>query len=796
MECIAASCSIPSGITDVGQYRHMWAKSPDGEDKQGESLTAHTLRVWDNLLRLRERTPLLAELCGVPRFWTRSAIAVAIHDLGKCSAGFQSMLRGRGNFGHRHEVLSAVFLRWLLKQDPNGDLPWIAAAVLTHHKDLRDIHQRYRPADEVLGTADGLEELKSELRIDFYETAEALFRETLWPRMQESGIPLPASVGEAVQSTWSPDDGVRELRQTVDAALDLWQSIRRANATESKALAGRFARGVLIMADHAGSAWEKLRWAEELKSRDRMPQRLGLDEAALREHQRKAWTARGSAVLTAPTGSGKTEAALLWAANLGTRSEGHPVLFYVLPYQASLNAMRSRLGRVLGNESVALQHSRAVQALYRQLLEQDYESHRAQRLAKREVALARLHATPIRILTPYQLLRGAFQLKGHEAIWTDACGGLMVLDEIHAYEVARLGMILATLRHLARDLGVRVLVMSATLPSRLIHLLSDILPGSDRIVADAQTLCVFRRHRLDLVDAGLLEDVTVERIEAEARAGLAVLAVATTVGRAQELWGRLRQRLGDYVQLLHGRFHADDRFKKEVSLLNRRGKLAVGPYGPTVLVATQVVEVSLDVNFDVLYSDPAPLEALLQRFGRVNRWPEPGNALRDVRVMKRIPEGSPVYEEQVVRAAIAALQPVAGRALEEESLQAILDGVYQGETGEQWESNVRSAMNSFEREVLSSLRPFESDEAIEDRFEELFDGFEVLPKVEEHRYRERMELEPLLAPSLLVPVTSGQFWRMKRAGALERKDNVWVANRPYSADEGLQVKGGPRDDGV
>ncbi len=780
----------------MDQYRHIWAKSPKGEDKQGESLTAHTLRVWDNLLRLHERTPVLAELCSVPRFWERSAIAVAIHDLGKCSAGFQWMLRGKDNFGHRHEVLSVVFLRWLLNQDPNGDLPWVAVAVLTHHKDLREIHERYRPADELLGTADGLEELKSELRAEFYETAEGLFRDTIWPKMQESGIPFSASVGQAVQSTWIPADGVRELRETVNAALDLWRLIRRASATESKSLAGQFARGVLLLADHAGSAWEKFRWLEELKSVDLMVRRLSLDDSSLRGHQREAGEVTGNAILTAPTGSGKTEAALLWAANVGARSAGRPVLFYVLPYQASLNAMRSRLGRVLGEGSAALQHSRAVQALYRQLLEREYDPRRAQHLARREVALAGLHATPIRILTPYQLLRGAFQLKGHEAIWTDACGGLLVLDEIHAYEPARLGMILATLRHLVRDLGVRVLVMSATLPSRLINVLKELLPGCDRIVADKEMLRLFRRHRLELIDADLLDDAIAERMEADARSGTAVLAVATTVGRAQELWKKLRLRLGDQAQLLHGRFHAEDRFQKEIRLLNERGKLAgTDPQSTTVLVATQVVEVSLDVNFDVLYSDPAPIEALLQRFGRVNRWPD-GNTLRDVRVMRKVPDGSPVYDEQVVRAAMESFEGVAGRPLDEASVQAMLDAAYKGEMGERWETEVRRAIESFQREVLSSLRPFESDERIGDRFEELFDGFEVLPKAEEGRYRERTESEPLLAPSLMVPVTTGQFRRMKRLGALERKDGIWIANCPYSSEQGLLIDTELREDGV
>ena len=64
---------------------------------------------------------------------------------------------------------------------------------------------------------------------------------------------------------------------------------------------------------------------------------------------------------------------MLWAARTRVQGSGKPVLFYVLPYQTSINAMQLRLARSLGTTKVALQHSRAAQAIYRQLLDRDYE---------------------------------------------------------------------------------------------------------------------------------------------------------------------------------------------------------------------------------------------------------------------------------------------------------------------------------------------------------------------------------------------------------------------------------------
>src|SRR5207244_3724027 len=126
-------------------------------------------------------------------------------------------------------------------------------------------------------------------------------------------------------------------------------------------------------------------------------------------------------------------------------------------------------------------------------------------------------------------------------------GSLMIFDEIHAYEPSRLGMILATIRHLTRNLGVQALIMSATLPKRLRHCLRDILPGGNETVATPEVYTEFRRHRIHLLDGNLLDPSTAERIRIDAAEGKAVLVVATTVGRARQMYRHLRDYLGDQV---------------------------------------------------------------------------------------------------------------------------------------------------------------------------------------------------------------------------------------------------------
>ena len=759
-------------------YPDIWAKSPKADETQGESLESHTLHVWKNLCRLRQRLPDLGELCAMPRLWHRASVAAMIHDLGKCCKGFQKTVRGEGKFPQRHEVLSVALLSWLFPVDRHGDVPWIAASVLTHHKDLDEIGKLYPEDFDYDSIA---EQLQPEATPQFFQTAEQIFQHCFWPLLSDSictDITCP-------QGGWAPLDLTGVIRPTLTTVFDLAKRIRGQNAASPDAIAGRFLRGLLVLADHAGSAKETFGTMAQIKSEALMMSSLKVTAESLYPHQKDL--PPGNATLIAPTGSGKTEASMLWAARTGAQSPGSPVLFYVLPYQASINAMQARLAASFGDAKVTLQHSRAVQAIYRQLLDREYQPVLAARLARKERSLAKLYAKPVRILTPYQLLRGAFQLKGHEALWTDAASSLMIFDEIHAYEPARLGMILATLRHLTCDLGVRALIMSATLPNRLLGCLRDILPNGNHVAAGPAIHAKFRRHRVHLLDGDLLSPATADRVRADAAEGKSVLVVATTVGRAQQVYRYLHHDLGERVSLLHGRFHAEHRFEKEKDLLAKRG-----PSGsdPVVLVATQVVEVSLNVDFDVLYSDPAPLEALFQRFGRVNRWRSV--PLRDVFVMNSIPEGSPVYDSKLLAAAFEQLVRFDGAPLDESAVQQMLDTIYDGPIGESWITDLNKHMADFQRNVLDTLLPFRSSEDIEKQFDELFDGCEVLPKCLEPEYARRLEEDELDAPALLVPITRGQFFSIHPT----RKHDVWIADRPYSKEEGLDVKGRSQVDGI
>jgi CRISPR-associated endonuclease/helicase Cas3 len=775
------------------EFPEIWAKSPEEPGGVGQSLVTHTRAVLARLASLRERQPMLPDLCGQPRLWRWAALACALHDLGKCAPGFQAMVHGGGSrFPHRHEVISLSVLPILLDGAAKTDLRWVAAGIVSHHWELAKLREAYPRADPTMDIPDGCAALVRALDQHTVERMWAVATEALLPAAAALGFVDRGSVSGAAPrfvewATWVPGN----VRRCLDAVEGL---AGKAVGVDQTALACRFLRGLVLLSDHAGSAGEA--FTDVPAFADPASMRCALaritDASEPYDHQRAAMETGTPAVLVAPTGSGKTEASLLWAAAQRREGRGAPPIFYVLPYQASLNAMRARLGDLFGDPAVVLQHSRAVEALYRQLLDRGYSPADAARTAVHEKNLGRLHVSPVRVTTPYQLLRGAYQLRGHPALWADAAGGIFILDEVHAYETTRLGMILELLSHLTQDLGARVLVLSATFPGVLREALAAAVGRASEIVASGETHERFRRHRLLLAEGELVDPETVARIAGSARRGMAVLVVATTVARAQAIWSELRrpEHLGSAakgVRLLHSRFCARDRFLKELEV---RASLATDgqrlPGEPTVLVATQVVEVSLDIDFDVLFSDPAPLEALVQRFGRVNRRRRLPTA--DVVVMTRVPEDSPVYPAELVHAALARLRTSAGETIDEAGIQTWLDEIYRGEIAAEWHRGVVEARSAFRRDVLDSLTVFDSSPELTQRFDDLFDGSEILPRGLEAEYRERRRREPLAASELMVPITSRQASWLARQGRLRRDvDGLRIADVHYDAELGLDL---------
>lgn len=749
---------------------HIWAKSGRG-GRAAETLTQHTDTVLQRLGAWRRRYPGLATHTSRPDLWDLAAWSCLLHDIGKTARGFQAMLEPGGpRFVHRHEALSLVAVGWLDASDET--IGFVAAGVATHHKDLDVIRQSY-PFDT---------EERDLLLAELSETDEGAWRAWL------SGVGAPdlAHLGFAQLPGLCRVARRAALDRAFRALLILDEAIDARPADDALAWTARAMRGLVLLSDHAGSAHQTLPPAWALSSvASFRKSAIRVLTRPLEAHQLAAADVVGHLILTAPTGSGKTEAALLWAARQRERSEGQPVIFYMLPYRASLNAMRARIPDYgLRDGEVILQHSASAAALYHYALDRKgYTSAEAERAARREKDLARLMTAPVRVLTPYQLLRAFFGLPGHEALLSDAAGGIFILDELHAYDMARLAMILASVGHLARDLGCRFLAMSATFPEILKDALAHVLGGRiTEVRADSETLGRFRRHVLRVRNRDLLSSDTREEIERRRATGEAVLVVATTVSRAQALFDALG-RQGKDVMLLHSRFTGRDRSQKETRLADLVGTRTRHAKEGLVLVATQVVEVSLDIDFDVLFTDPAPIEALVQRFGRVNRGLRGG--LRDVVVHTVVPRsGSFVYADQEVHAGLSILGEWNDRPVDESDIERWVNAAYASRAVD-WREQLLKQIEEITASVIRVNRPLNSHPELREAFDRLFDGFEVVPASLADEYRALEEEAPLQAPFLRVPISWGQRERLIRSGRLERKGEI--ARVPYDDIRGLDL---------
>ncbi len=771
---------------------NLWAKSPEERERSGETLARHTWNVLERVAELAGLRPTLPEEVGRSNLWNLLFWAAFLHDWGKAAHGFQKMLRGESKrWGHRHEVLSAVFVDWVTGGWSDDDADFLSAAILSHHKDAADIGLSY-PLDT--GEDSAVVELVGEL--------DESTVEGLWEWLAEVAPVWIADIG--VQGIGVTMPNLPQRRDAIERVLhrgsdilverlsryfDLVDDLKW-DAGIPRRLMGVLLRGYLVQVDHTASAHAG-RFTPAPVRREVVIAGAGLSGVDLYDHQRKAAELEGSAMLVAPTGSGKTEAALLWAAHRSETGGKVPRLFYTLPYQASMNAMYDRLRSVFDGK-VGLLHGRSALALYRKLMEEgSYDPAGAAQKAKWLRNLARLHLTPVQVFSPYQMLKATYQLKGYEAMLADYADSSFIFDEIHAYEPKRLAMILEMIRYLREHLNAEFFVMSATLPGVVRRRLEDALGDVAFVQADEELFRRYTRHVVRVVPGDLLSDKGVGRVVEAFAGGRSALVTLNTVARAQEMYRRLSEFVEDSgrVILVHGRFNGRDRLRKERMILEAAG-LGRKSGDPVIVVSTQVVEVSLNIDLDTLFSDPAPLDALVQRFGRVNRKGRLG--LAPVHVFTEPDDGQGIYDERMVKGALKVLiEHAHGRPIHEGQVGSWLDEVFE-DAGllADWNGSFDGAATDF-REICDDLAPFESDSSLEEAFDRLFDSVEVLPKSLEDEFEAVRKARPLEASELLVPISWGRWHQLQQARLLWTEKGAWpqVVDVPYSGELGLDFSG-------
>ncbi|MDR3084879.1 MAG: CRISPR-associated helicase Cas3', partial [Christensenellaceae bacterium] len=241
-----------------------------------------------------------------------------------------------------------------------------------------------------------------------------------------------------------------------------------------------------------------------------------------------------------------------------------------------------------------------------------------------------------------QLLMGALRHKHLALRHLGLANKVVIVDEVHAYDAYMDSYLYRALRWLG-EYGAPVVVLSATLPpatrKELLEAYLGTKPSEDLSGSDYPILTLSNGRAICRVvpsDSGRNreKEVFIERFEGDiaqkldellAEGGCAGIVVST-VGKAQELARGLAAHFGgEPVELLHSRFLSLDRSEKEAALLLELGP----PKGETrrperkIVVGTQVIEQSLDIDFDLMLTDLCPMDLLIQRIGRLHRHERP-----------------------------------------------------------------------------------------------------------------------------------------------------------------------------
>ncbi|GIV18866.1 MAG: CRISPR-associated helicase/endonuclease Cas3 [Armatimonadota bacterium] len=696
-----------------------------------QTLREHTQEVWEAAEAMGHALQLPPPLMKALRD------AVWLHDVGKIADGFQQMLQGGQRWGYRHELLSAAVA--LAAGCPED----VVLAIATHHRALND---------KELGAQSGLHAMESVWQKHGVSQWRSRLREmeTWWTWLSQ----FLEQAGYAPLS-FSP----AELPSLRDFLFRFSKSALKQSPDELREKL-TLLRGVLIAADHLASGHHTV--PPPLKP----PQW----NYSWYPFQQQMSGAKGDVLLEAPTGSGKTEASLLWAMH---NRQGEARIFYMLPTQASINAMVERLRRseAFGEEAVAPLHARVLQQEFQQRYsESDYLQ--AAQEARARTDLYRQFYAPVKVLTPFQIIKHLFGQGYFEVGLAELRQALIIVDEVHAYDARVQALLETSLRYLREEFGIRACFMSATFPSFLKERLRHVVPHAVEISAYGEPRFGQPRHRLRVLDAPLEE--CIHLIREDLSAGKRVLVVCNRVEQAQAVY----QQLDDIPsrRLLHARFTYRDRATIERQVLDKYTQ-------PQLLVATQAVEVSLDISYDTCYTELAPVDDLLQRFGRVNRAgkaDEPALvwvcAQYDADRVKRI------YDIERLQRTLEHAPD--GQELHYDAVLEWLEKVYASGWTEKEQRIYQDTLSAM-LEVLSDLTPlYEAEHCVD--FDSLFDTVEVLPSCLQEEYLRRVTAkEWLRAHELLVPLRYGTFQGLKSNGLIERAGEAPVVLLDYDSQLGL-----------
>ncbi len=619
---------------------YFWAKTcPDGQP--GISVFNHMLSVGCVARCIAEIAPKL-----LARFYLKSSMIgalAALHDLGKISPGFQrkceAWLEESGltkvasngcwdiNMESDHGKVSHATIQVFLTEKgiDRKTAKFVSTVLGAHHGRLN------RPNDRGYLPQKAISETHSRIDWDAERMANARM---IWDRFDE-GHTLPTLTDESPSLWWLA--GLTTVADWIGSNERFFPPERRTNDEDDPALARKAldAIGFKETPVNGNLSFHDLFHDSEKPEIEWEPNEIQKKTLA-------TVTVPGIYVVEAPMGMGKTEAAL-WAAYNLLASKKATGIYFALPTQATSNRIHLRMNEFLRRIAPTAKASRLIHG-NSWLMEAEYCISPTTTDAKGKVSedartgrdwfssTKRALLAPFGVGTVDQALLGVVAAKHFFVRHFALAGKVVILDEIHSYDLYT-GTLIDKLITTLEGLGCTVIVLSATLTGKRLGQIVALPDGASDEVQLPYPLITGRAEgiplepvaatppepksiKVDFVSVGNASEKAIEL----AQNGGAVLWICNTVDAAQKQY-RYFMELTEKefpVGLLHSRFPFWRRNELEDEWMVRFGKNGSTRRG-CILVATQVVEQSVDLDADFLITELAPTDMLLQRLGRLWR---------------------------------------------------------------------------------------------------------------------------------------------------------------------------------
>ncbi|ACN98177.1 crispr-associated helicase Cas3 [Sulfurihydrogenibium azorense Az-Fu1] len=603
-----------------------------------ETLREHTENLLEELERIKKIYGKELESIGANEdFWNALKIACLFHDLGKISSHFQRKIKRyigedvKISSGTKEEIphnyLSGIFLfnSSIANVLNNEFFDYVLYSVLFHHN--REIS----------------------FSVDYMDS---VFKRDLKPKLcllswlSKFNIDL-SNINE--ESPYFVYDEIKSYMNNSD---------KKISQIKKNKIFILF-KGLLHRLDHSASAHLPVEENRIHNVDEKLISYLSKKDnfKGLKPFQEKAKELRNKNVLlTASTGIGKTEFAVNWI--------GEDKAFYTLPVRVSVNAMYDRFVSIFESdkEKIGLLHSDAL--FYGMESNETIDEFLSLEEHIIRTQTSRQFSMPITITTADQLFTSVLKYPGYEKIYATLMYSKVVLDEPQSYSPDTLAIIIKGLQEIAYY-GGKFCFMSATIHPFINEYLKDFVEELDPVFNSE------KKHKIKLENRTI--DELSKEIISQFNQGKKVLVITNTVKKAQELYKILKEIENLNVKLLHSLFIQIDRNEKE--------KQIKSPTEPVIWISTQLVEASLDIDYDIMFAEISTLDSLIQRMGRVYR--KQGRIINEsdnaniVIATKEPSDKGKIYNNEIISFTLEALEEFNNKILSDEEKQNLMKKVYE-----------------------------------------------------------------------------------------------------------------------